>query len=153
MIAYSSDVPELDGNSGHAGVSSQVQCLVNLYGPTDMTTEYVQGISKTNSAVSAFFEGTYAEQPESYATGSPLKYVTKDDPPTLILHGTVDDLVPIAQADLLANRLAELEIPYVYDRLPGWPHAMDVAKPVNDRCLWYMDRFFERFLKQSQASE
>ena len=153
MIAYSSDVSALDGNSGHPGVSSRVQCIVNLYGPTDMTTEYARNISESNKNVSAFFKGTYKEQPDSYAAGSPLKYVTQDDPPTLILHGTVDDLVPVNQADILAKRLAELEIPYVYDRLPGWPHAMDLAEPVHERCLWYMDHFLDRFLKQTKTTE
>lgn len=149
MIGYSSDVPELAGKSGHPGVSSRVQCVVNLYGPTDMTTEYARNISQTNSAVSQFFTGTYKEQPDAYAAGSPLKYVTSDDPPTLILHGTVDALVPINQADILAKKLTEQQVPYVYDRLPGWPHAMDVAKPVNERCVWYMERFFARFLKNA----
>jgi hypothetical protein len=30
---------------------------------------------------------------------------------------------------------------------------MDVAKPVHERCLWYMDRFFDRYLKQAKAAE
>ncbi len=151
MIGYSSDVKELAGNSGHEGVSSRVRCIVNLYGPTDMTTEYARGVSKTNSAVSDFFEGTYDEQPESYAKGSPLNYVTSDDPPTLILHGTVDALVPINQADILAKKLTEVGVPYIYDRLPGWPHSMDVAKPVHERVLWYMERFFNHYLRKSDS--
>ncbi len=153
MIGYSSDILELDGKSGHPDVSSRVQCLVNLYGPTDLTTEYARNISTSNKAVSDFFAGTYEEQPDSYAAGSPLNYVTKDDPPTLILHGTVDTLVPINQADILASKLAELGVPYIYDRLPGWPHGMDVAKPVNERCKWHMERFFQRFLKQAKSTE
>ncbi len=153
MIGYSSDVAELEGDSGHPGVSSRVQCLVNLYGPTDMTTPYVQAVSRSNRAVSDFFEGTYEEQPQNYADGSPLKYVTQDDPPTLILHGTVDSLVPINQADVLAKELREHGVPYIYDRLPGWPHSMDVALPVHQRCLWYMDRFLDRYLKQPVTSE
>lgn len=153
MAGYSADVGELDGHSGHAGVSSRVQCVVNLYGPTDMTTEYARKVSTTNSAVSDFFEGTYEEQPESYAAGSPLNYVTADDPPTLILHGTADTLVPINQADILAEKLAGFGVPYVYDRLPGWPHSMDVARPVHERCRWYMERFFDRYLKQAKSTE
>ena len=153
MVGYSADVPELDGHSGYSGVSSRVQCVVNLYGPTDMTTEYVQKISTTNTAVSDFFQGTFEEQPDTYAAGSPLNYVTNDDPPTLILHGTVDTLVPINQADILAKKLTEVGVPYVYDRLPGWPHSMDVARSVNKRCRWYMERFFQRYLREAKASE
>jgi acetyl esterase/lipase len=151
MIGYSSDVKELAGNSGHEDVSSRVRCIVNLYGPTDMTTEYARNISTTNSAVRDFFEGTYDEQPQNYAAGSPLHYVTRDDPPTLILHGTADALVPINQADILAQKLTEVGVPYIYDRLPGWPHGMDVAKPVHERVLWYMERFFDHHLRESDS--
>lgn len=147
MVGYSSDVESLRGRSGHEDASSSVRCVVNLYGPTDMTTPYAQRVSKTNAAVSAFFEGTYPEQSDRYAEGSPITYVTPDDPPTLILHGTVDALVPINQADVLADKLEEVGVPYIYDRLPGWPHSMDTAKVVNERCLWYMERFLDRYLK------
>ena len=50
------------------------------------------------------------------------------------------------QGDLLADELEEAGVPYVYDRLPGWPHAMDIAQPVNDRCVLLMDRFFQQHL-------
>ncbi len=153
MIGFSSDVDQLDGKSGHEGTSSRVQCVVNLYGPTDMTTPYARGVSETNPAVRAFFQGTYKEQPDLYAEGSPLNYVTSDDPPTLIMHGTVDALVPINQADILAQKLAAVGVPYIYDRLPGWPHSMDTAKPVNERCLWYMERFFDRYLADASAAK
>ena len=153
MVAYSPDDKSLDGNSGHSGVSSHVSCIVNIYGPTDMTTPYARGVSETNSRVSQFFSGTYKEQSANYAAGSPIRYVTSDDPPTLILHGTVDALVPINQADILAKKLADVGVPWVYDRLPGWPHSMVLAKCVNDRCLWFMDRFFDRYLKRMNHKE
>ena len=150
MVGFSSDIDQLAGHSGHGETSSEVACVVNLYGVTDMTTPYARSVSETNSAVKDFFEGTYQQQPERYAEASPLNYVTSDDPPTLILHGTADALVPINQADLLAEKLTAVGVPYIYDRLPGWPHSMDVAKPVYERCLWYMDRFFDRYLKQTK---
>jgi len=36
---------------------------------------------------------------------SPVYHATKDDPPTLILHGDADTLVPIQQAELIIDRL------------------------------------------------
>ena len=147
MIGYSSDVDSFDGNSGHPGVSSRVQAVVNLYGPTDLTTDFARNRSAAGSLLKDFFGGTYEESTSKYEAASPIRYVTSDDPPTLILHGTVDDIVPINQADLLAAKLKETGVPYLYDRLPGWPHAMDLAQPVNNRCLWLMDRFFAQHLK------
>lgn len=150
MVGYSSDVEELDGESGHPGVSSRVQAVVDIYGPTDLTTDFARNQSTPGSLLDRFFDGSYDEQKEDYEEASPIRYVTPDDPPTLILHGTIDDVVPVAQADLLAAELEEEGVPYIYDRLPGWPHAMDVAQPVNERCVWLMERFFDRYLKQAE---
>lgn len=150
MIGFTSDVPQFDGQSGNDGVSSQVQAVVDIYGPTDLTTEFARQRS-TGSLLRGFFGGTYDEKIPLYEEASPIRYVTPDDPPTLILHGTIDDVVPINQADLLAAKLNETGVPYIYDRLPGWPHAMDLANPVNERCVWFMERFFDRYLKQADA--
>lgn len=152
MIGYTSDIEKFDGNNGHPGVSSRVQAVANIYGPTDLTTAFAREQSVSGSLLRPFFGGTYDEQPEKYAEASPIRYVTPDDPPTLILHGTVDEVVPVNQADLLAGALERAGVPYIYDRLPGWPHAMDVAWPVNQRCVWLMERFFDRYLKQAGQS-
>jgi acetyl esterase/lipase len=144
MVGYTSDVAELEGDGGHAGVSSRVQAVVNLYGPTDLTTDF----ARQAGSVKKFLGGqSYEQAPKQYALASPITHLTKDDPPTLILHGTIDQIVPISQADLLEKKLEELQVPYVYDRLKGWPHTMDAAEPVNLRCRWFMDAFFEEHLR------
>ena len=149
MVGYTSDVEAFDGDSGNAGVSSRVQAVVDLYGPADLTTEFARSQSEAGSLLKKFLGGTYDEQTAKYVEASPIQYVTPDDPPTLVLHGTIDEVVPVNQSDLLAAKLNESGIPYVYDRLPGWPHAMDVANPVNERCVWFMERFFDRYLKRA----
>ena len=151
MLGYTSGVSTFDGNSGHEGVSSRVQAVVNIYGPTDLTTEFARQRS-SGSLLRGFFGGTYDEKSSLYEQASPIRYVTPDDPPTLVLHGTIDDVVPINQADLLAAKLQETGVPYIYDRLPGWPHAMDLAYPVNERCVWFMERFFDHYLKHADRA-
>lgn len=147
MVGYSSDVPGFEGNGGHADVSSAVRCIVNIYGPTDLTTDFVRENEYANRATKEFLGKRLQEDEALFEEASPITYVDADDPPTLILHGTIDDIVPINQGDLLAAKLTEVGVPYLYDRLPGWPHSMDVAKPVNDRCVWLMERFLAEYLK------
>ena len=142
MIGYSSDVPELEGNGGHPGVSSRVQAVVDLYGPTDLTTEF----ARAKDLLLDFIGKPFAEAKELYRQASPIMHVSKDDPPTLILHGTIDQVVPIRQADLLSEKLKDSGVPFVYDRLDGWPHTMDLSRDVNERCRWFMERFFARYL-------
>lgn len=42
---------------------------------------------------------------------SPITHVTADDPPTLIIHGDQDKLVPIQQAESIISKLKEVNVP------------------------------------------
>jgi acetyl esterase/lipase len=142
MIGYSDD-PSLEGNGGNSTVSSRVSVVVDFYGPTDLTTDF----ARNQGLVQDFMGGkTFDEAPDMYKLASPLFHLTKDDPPTLIFHGTIDSTVPIAQADKLAEKLKELGIDYVYERYDGWPHVMDLAEAVNRRCVYQMEQFFKKHI-------
>jgi acetyl esterase/lipase len=142
MIGYSDDT-SLEGKGGNNNVSSRVCAVVNFYGPTDLTTDF----AKKQELVEQFIGGkTYDEAPDAYKLASPLFHLTPDDPPTLIFHGTIDSTVPIAQADMLAKKLKELGIDYVYERYDGWPHVMDLAEAVNKRCIYQMEQFFKKHI-------
>lgn len=144
LVGYASDVPELEGRGGYGDVSSRVCGVVSIYGPTDLTTDFVRKNQFAAMVVGAFIGAPIDRALGKYELASPIRHVDAEDPPTLILHGTVDDVVPIAQSDQLAKKLEEVEIPFVYDRIAGWPHAMDLSARVNDRFVWMMDHFFQR---------
>lgn len=138
MVGYTAGDESLEGSGGHKGVSSRVQAVVDLYGPCDLTVPVVRDAD----VVREFLGGKrYGEAPELYQKASPLFDLTADDPPTLILHGTLDEVVPIAQSDKLVERLKQVGVKYTYDRLDGWPHVMDLAQVVFDRCVFFIDRF------------
>jgi acetyl esterase/lipase len=147
MVGYTANRPEFEGTGGHAGVSSAVQAVVDIYGPADLTTDFVRNNPFANQVVREFLGKTMDADLPLYQQASPVTYISPQTPPTLILHGTIDDVVPIGQSDLLAEKLTAAKVPFVYDRLPGWPHGMDLAAEVNGRCVWFMDRFFRRYLK------
>jgi acetyl esterase/lipase len=148
LAAYANtDDPELEGTGGNPGVSSRVQAVVDLYGPVTLRANK----SSPKNPVLQFMGGKSSDEaPELYAKASPFNHLTKDAPPTLILHGTVDELVPIAQSDKLAAKLAELGVPYLYDRQEGWHHGMDAVEVVNARCVWFMDQFLSQVLPASK---
>ena len=142
MIGYSDD-PSLEGSGGNNNVSSRVCAVVNFYGPTDLTTDF----ANEQELVREFVGGkTFDEAPEAYKLASPLFHLTRDDPPTLIFHGTIDSTVPVIQADILAEKLKELGIDYIYERYDGWPHTMDLAEAVNKRCVYQMEQFFKKHI-------
>ena len=121
----------------------KVKAVVDIYGPVDLTTPYGQ----TQFMVTDFIGHSYSEKPELYWEASPARYLKEDLPPTLILQGTSDNLLPPSQSDTLHVRLNRLGVPNVYHRLPLWPHAMDIAVRPNVYMQQKMDVFFETYLK------
>ena len=143
MVGYSSDDTTWGADCDPAFPGSRVRAVVNLYGPVDLTTEY----GRSHSLTKGFIGHPYQEHPELYRRASPRFYISQDDPPTLTFHGTIDGLVPISQADSLDRWLEKAGVYHEYHRLEGWPHAMDLARPVNEyvqsRMLEFLNRVFK----------
>jgi acetyl esterase/lipase len=129
---------EIDSSGNH-----RIKAVVDIYGPYDLTTEY----ARNHSLVTSFLNHTYEEAPELFIEASPKHYLDKSDPPTMILHGTSDELVPVSQSDSLKAKLDNLGIPCAYYRLPLWPHTMDIVQRVNDFSQVKMNDFFVKYLK------
>ncbi|MEN8138280.1 MAG: alpha/beta hydrolase [Bacteroidota bacterium] len=126
----------------YKGSVKPVKVVVDIYGPVDLTTEFARG----NKSVIEFLGEDFTGNERLYKEASPINYITSDDPPTLIFHGTIDDVVPVSQSDMLKNALDAKGVINEYHRLKGWPHTMDLSKEVNDYMLYYMGDFFDRYL-------
>ena len=57
----------------------------------------------------------------------PVKNVTKDYPPTLLLHGDNDTDVPFEQSALMAKELARQGVQHEFIAMPGRGHGFDGA--------------------------
>src|SRR5439155_19221313 len=103
LLGTSGDVQELEGNLGSLGVSSRVACVVDFCGPSDFLLFGVDGprLNEAGQPLYKLFGGPLKEKQDFAKQASPVTYVTKDDPPFLIMHGTADNLVNIRQAERL----------------------------------------------------
>lgn len=67
---------------------------------------------------------------------SPYYHVSKDDPPTLIIHGDADKLVPIQQAERIIARLKAVGVPAELvvkkGEGHGWPNLADDMSTIAD---------------------
>jgi len=142
MIGYAGNEQMFNDNGCDSTASSKVKVIVDLYGPTDLTTPYAQGRKEAID----FIGDTYVNKPEPYLLASPKHYITPDDPPTLIFQGTIDSLVPVSQSDSLDIWLSKVGVPHEYHRLKGWPHTMDLSVKVNEYCQFYIDEFLKKYL-------
>jgi dipeptidyl aminopeptidase/acylaminoacyl peptidase len=76
---------------------------------------------------------------------APLTHAHRIDTPMLLLHGTTDQRVDPAQADMLHRRLQRRSRPVEYVRYPGVGHAFDGATPTQD--IDRLARLYEFFAR------
>jgi acetyl esterase/lipase len=91
-----------------AKYSSKVQAVVDVSGPTDFTTQHDPD---GTAFLTNFFGVDYQKGPDVWKMASPAWHVSKQDAPFLIVHGTHDDRVPIAQAQELYEKLQAAGVP------------------------------------------
>ena len=131
--------------------SSRVQAVACFYPPTDFLNYGKPGNVALGTGILANFRAPFefreldgktrryvaiVDQARVLQFGrriSPITHVTKDDPPTLILHGDADKLVPIQQSQAIIAKLKEAGVPAELVVKPGavhgWPNlTADMAK-------------------------
>ena len=93
-----------------------------------------------NTATGRFERVSEQQKLELQRTISPLYHASADDPPTLIIHGDADQLVPLEQSERLIKRLKEVgvaaELVIKKGGGHGWP---DLATDIR-RCADWFDR-------------
>lgn len=138
LLGTSSDVKDLDGENGSPGVSSRVACVVDYCGPSQMTVF-------KHPAVMQLFGSPEAHKAHS-EMASPAAHVTKDDPPILVVHGTKDSTVPISQAELFHEKLADAGVDVTFIQIEGGGHGIG-GKEITDR----VSAFFEKHLRDQNV--
>jgi acetyl esterase/lipase len=88
--------------------SSQVQAVVDFFGPTDLTDPSLVDLI-WKRGVRAFYNISF-NSPEMIKA-SPITYVKQDAPPIFIAHGTLDLTVRIAQSRLFYDDMNALGAP------------------------------------------
>jgi len=118
LLGTSGDVKELeDLTMGNETQSSRVIAVVDWFGPTDflkMDTQLAESEvndpqihSTPDSPESLLIGANLTDAPQLVKLVNPETYITPDDPPFLIQHGLIDNLVPYQQSAILAAKLAE----------------------------------------------
>lgn len=100
LVGLSDSDDGLEGDPEPNAPSSRVQAVVNIFGPTEMTSHH-DGAPDVRYLIEGLCGGTPQDVPGKYKAASPITYLSKDDPPILTFHGDADKIVPVQQAELL----------------------------------------------------
>jgi acetyl esterase/lipase len=92
-----------DITMGNIEQSSKVQAVVDWYGPIDLAK-----MDKDNSPERNLIGSPLAEVPDLAKKANPVTYISKDDPPFFIQHGSKDAAVPKEQSVLFGAALKKV---------------------------------------------
>ena len=136
--------------------SSRVQAVACFFPPTDFLNYGKEGENAMGRGVLANFRAPFDYQYYDEAKRefepitdeakllelgkevSPVYHVTADDPPTLIIHGDADTLVPIQQAQLVIDKLKAAGVEAELVTKPGAGHGWpDLLKDMATIADWF----------------
>lgn len=123
LLAVSGNAPELDGKVGTTGVSSAVQCAVDISGPSDFL-KFDRNGPVFSGIIKSFFAGPDDTLDDRMKAANTITYVDAGDPPTMIVHGTEDNLVPIEQSNLLSDAFEKTGVEHEYIKVEGDGHMV-----------------------------
>ena len=96
------------------------------------------------------FGGSRRELPELYAQASPAAWVSSDDPPMFMYHGSADHLVPLRNAERMYALLKQAGVPC---ELRIIPEAGHVPAMFNSDAARAAVKFLDEHLKAPAVSE
>ena len=136
MLGVSYGVKELEGEIGpHLEQPSEVACVVDFFGPTDLLSMDDHGSSMKHlgpdSPEAHLVGGPLLDNKEKAINASPTTHVSKDDEPFLIVHGDEDPLVSYPQSTLLEEKLEAVGVPVILVKVEGGGHGKGFGPSVD----------------------
>ena len=136
LAAYTSGEPSIRG-------------VISLYGQTYLRLAYehpsASWAADTRGTLETFMGGSPARVEQAYFDASPINFVSAGSPPTLLIHGLRDELVPPDQSARLDDRLQKAGVKHLLVSLPWATHGCDrsFAGPCGQLTTYAVERFLD----------
>ena len=152
VLATSAGDKPLEGDLGnHLGVSSAIQAVCDVCGPTDFPAMSQSPMHwdpwAPDSVVGKLLGGPLRDNSAKARSANPITYVSKNSPPFLIIHGEKDTTVPINQSELLVAALTNAGVTVKFVPIPGAGHNLGELPDIMDYMIKLMADFFHEHMK------
>ena len=156
LLGTSGDVSELEGSEDNRGYSSRVNAVVDWFGPTDLLQMSRDSLpfpcnvldhDSPFSPESLLIGCAIQTCPDKTDKANPIKYVSGDDPPFLIMHGDRDCLVGPQQSRRLYDALTAVGAKATVKFIAGAGHGGSQFDEAENRKLG--EDFLDENLKGS----
>ena len=134
-------------------------CAVTSYsGPSDLRTESftngINGISKEKSdTILSYLAGkditelSKTKRDKVLYKYSPIKYVTINTVPTLVIHGTQDETVHVEDTRIFVKKLKANRVDYKYYELPDSGHGLNADAYILEQSNAEFVEFVNMYIK------
>jgi len=165
MLGTAGDAGDADSKDPVARTSSRVQAVACFFPPTDFLNYGTPGYAWLNRGPKDAFKAPFdfhvwnqdlkifevvsdEARIKIAREVSPVYHVSKDDPPTLLIHGDKDGLVPLQQSQLIIAKFEEAGVPCKLVVKPGeghgWARWHDDMRTITD--------WFDKYLKNTATA-
>jgi len=128
LLGTSGGVKELEGTvGGNLEYSSNVQAVCDWFGPIDLARMY-RGLPKGDWRIDVFVDllGGHLARVEARAElASPDTHIDASDPPVLVMHGEIDDVVPMEQSIQFQKNLRKAGVETRFVAIAGSGHWLE----------------------------
>ena len=150
LLGLTGGVKELEGDIGEfTSLGSSVCCVVNMCGPSDLTTPLMQGDAALvdDPAVAGLIGGSLKNKLDTARAASPLTYVSSKAAPIMTIHGTKDLRVNFTNAERLDAALKQSGASSLLIPVTDAGHGI----PVGPELLGRVQKFWEMHLRGVKA--
>ena len=140
LAAGTPDMPEFEGEGGNAGTPSHIAAAAAIYAPT----VFQVGETKVSGAVPADSLMGAASTQSLADVAAPLTYASAGFPPTFLLHGTTDRVVPVTASIRMFEALTAARAPVEMHIYPGLPHGFARIPSLQDQVQSEIADFLRR---------
>jgi acetyl esterase/lipase len=128
LVGVTKEHKELEGKVGEdLNQSSAVQCIISLYGASNLQTILSQstefGLQMRVPALELLLGGQPDQKPELAKLASPVAQLDQNDPALLLIHGDADPQMPAAQSQEFEKAYKALRLPVEYLVMPESKHG------------------------------
>lgn len=118
--------------TAYAAHDPGIRGVIAFYGPTDLrslwssedSSDRLHGLTG-RQVLETFLGGTAATAAAAFDSASSLMLAGPASPPTLLIHGGLDSMVPVNQSERLAAKLTATGRPNLLVEIPWASHAFD----------------------------
>ena len=142
LVAYTAHDPSIRG-------------VIAFYAPSDFASWYARaqpgGDVDTRAIIGDYLGIQNEPSLDVLDSASPIRSIRHGAPPTLLVHGLRDHLVPVDQSERLAARLEQADVRHVLVRLPWASHVCDLnfVGPCGQITTYAVERFLDGVMSPS----